>query len=222
VNASPISRAVFTGGAGFLGSHICERLLNEGWDVLCLDNFLTSAPRNIGHLQSNPRFQLIRMDVADYIDIPCGIDVIYHFASPASPVDYLNLPLRRVPVFGKGQHLGQRVYVDVANLARAVLVAVVGKGHDVAGPELQRFAGLLRISGRTVASRTRFASVPLAPTVAPARCYERLGRHPRIQAEQLQCLAEDNAFAIDDATCNVVEHANSLQSKSAAKSQIAV
>jgi len=68
VNASPIGRAVVTGGAGFLGSHICERLLNDGWDVLCLDNFLTSAPRNIGHLQSNPRFQLIRMDVADYIE----------------------------------------------------------------------------------------------------------------------------------------------------------
>jgi dTDP-glucose 4,6-dehydratase len=93
VNASPIGRAVVTGGAGFLGSHICERLLNEGWDVLCLDNFLTSSPRNIGHLQSNRRFGLIRTDVADYFDVPGDIDVIYHFASPASPVDYLKLPI---------------------------------------------------------------------------------------------------------------------------------
>ena len=94
MNASHIGRTVVTGGAGFLGSHICERLLNEGWDVVCLDNFLTSAPRNIGHLQSNPRFQLIRTDVADPIDVPGGIDVIYHFASPASPVDYLKLPIQ--------------------------------------------------------------------------------------------------------------------------------
>ena len=76
-------------------------------------------------------------------------------------------------------------------------------------------------NARTVASRTRFASVPLAPTVAAARCYERLGRHPRIRAAQLPCLAEDTAFAIDDAARNLVKHANALQSKRAAKSRIA-
>ena len=94
MNAFSIGRAIVTGGAGFLGSHICERLLNEGWDVLCLDNFLTSSPRNIRHLHSNPRFQLIRTDVTDYIDVPGDIDVIYNFASPASPVDYLKLPIQ--------------------------------------------------------------------------------------------------------------------------------
>jgi hypothetical protein len=90
----------------------------------------------------------------------------------------------------------------------------------VAGPEPLTFAGLLRISAHTVASRIRFASVPLAPTVAAARCCERLGRHPRIRAEQLPCLAEDKAFAIDDAARDLVKHANALQSKSAAKSRI--
>ena len=102
MNASPVSRAVVAGGAGFLGSHICERLLDEGWDVLCLDNFLTSSPRNIRHLQSNPRFQLIRMDITEHIDVPCDIDVIYNFASPASPVDYLKLPIQTMKVGSLG------------------------------------------------------------------------------------------------------------------------
>lgn len=94
MSAFSAGRAVVTGGAGFLGSHICERLLSEDWDVLCLDNFLTSSPRNIGHLRANPRFQLIRMDVTDYIDVPGDINVIFHFASPASPADYLKLPIQ--------------------------------------------------------------------------------------------------------------------------------
>ena len=102
MNASHTGRAVVTGGAGFVGSHICERLLNEGWDVVCLDNFLTGSPGNIGHLRSNPRFKLIQMDVTDCIDIPGDIDVIYHFASPASPVDYLQLPIQTMRVGSLG------------------------------------------------------------------------------------------------------------------------
>jgi dTDP-glucose 4,6-dehydratase len=91
-----------TGGAGFLGSHICERLLNEGWHVLCVDNFLTSSPCNIEHLQSNPRFKLIQIDVTRHVDIPGDIDVIYHFASPASPVDYMQLPIQTMKVGSLG------------------------------------------------------------------------------------------------------------------------
>ena len=102
VNAPSIGRAIVTGGAGFLGSHICERLLNEGWDVLCVDNFLTSSPCNIGHMQTNPRFKLIQIDVTDHVDIPGGIDVIYHFASPASPVDYMQLPIQTMKVGSLG------------------------------------------------------------------------------------------------------------------------
>jgi dTDP-glucose 4,6-dehydratase len=98
VKASSVGSAAVTGGAGFLGSHICERLLNERWDVFCVDNFLTSSKRNIGHLQSDPRFKLIQMDVTNCIDFPGDIDVIYHFASPASPVDYLRLPIQTMRV----------------------------------------------------------------------------------------------------------------------------
>ena len=107
-----------------------------------------------------------------------------------------------LPVPGRGRHLQQPVHV--ADLAGAVLAAVerpaaAGTIYDVAGPAPLTFADLLRISARTVGSRARFVPVPLAPAVAAARCYERLGRHPRIRAEQLQRLAEDKAFAIDDA-----------------------
>src|SRR5438067_548614 len=91
-------RAVVTGGAGFLGSHICERLLADGWDVVCLDNFLTGSPANVEHLLSNPRFRMMRVNVTDYVHVPGDVDVIYHFASPASPIDYLQLPIQTMKV----------------------------------------------------------------------------------------------------------------------------
>src|SRR5947199_4520703 len=91
-------RAVVTGGAGFLGSHICERLLGDGWDVVCLDNFLTGSPANVEHLLSNPRFRMMRVNVTDYVHVPGDVDVIYHFASPASPIDYLQLPIQTMKV----------------------------------------------------------------------------------------------------------------------------
>jgi len=113
--------------------------------------------------------------------------------------------LARVPVLpvpGGGRHLQQPVHV--ADVADAVLSAVAepataGAIYDLAGPEPLAFAELLRISASAVGSRTRFVPVPLAPLVAAARCYERLAAHPRIRAEQIQRLAEDKAFAIDDA-----------------------
>jgi dTDP-glucose 4,6-dehydratase len=93
-----MSRAVITGGAGFLGSHLCERLLHEGYEVLCLDNFLTGTPNNVGHLLDHPRFRLIRVDVSDYIHVAGPVDAVLHFASPASPIDYLQLPIHTLKV----------------------------------------------------------------------------------------------------------------------------
>src|SRR5206468_13059387 len=95
-------RAVVTGGAGFLGSHICERLLGDGWDVVCIDNFLTGSPVNVAHLVSNPRFRMIRADVTDYVHVAGAVDVVYHFASPASPIDYLLLPIETMKVGSGG------------------------------------------------------------------------------------------------------------------------
>jgi len=93
---------VITGGAGFLGSHLCERLLRDGYEVLCLDNFLTGTPNNIEHLLGNDRFRLLKVDVTDWIHISGPVDAVLHFASPASPADYLQLPIQTLKVGSVG------------------------------------------------------------------------------------------------------------------------
>jgi nucleotide sugar dehydrogenase len=87
-------RAVLTGGAGFVGSHLAERLLEHDIDVVCLDNFVTGAPENVAHLQGRDGFRLLKVDVSDYISVPGPVDYVLHFASPASPVDYAELPIQ--------------------------------------------------------------------------------------------------------------------------------
>jgi dTDP-glucose 4,6-dehydratase len=91
-------RAVVTGGAGFLGSHLCQELLARDIEVLCLDNFLTGTPANVAHLLEHPRFRLIRADVTDYVHVPEDVDYVLHFASPASPIDYAQLPIHTLKV----------------------------------------------------------------------------------------------------------------------------
>src|ERR1700712_1578130 len=95
-------RAVVTRGAGFLGSHLCERLVAAGTQVECLDNFLTGNPANVAHLIGNPLFRLHRCDVTEYIHVPGAVDLVLHFASPASPVDYLRLPIHTMKVGSVG------------------------------------------------------------------------------------------------------------------------
>jgi len=97
-------RAVITGGAGFLGSHLCEVLLDQGLEVLCLDNLLTGDLRNISQLFEHPRFKFIRYDVTEYIYVDGPVDYILHFASPASPVDYLEYPIQTLKVGSLGTH----------------------------------------------------------------------------------------------------------------------
>src|SRR5262245_25069957 len=96
------TRAVVTGGAGFLGSHLCERLLLDGWEVVCLDNFLTGTPANVTHLFDLGPFRLLRTDVSDYVHVAGDVDAVLHFASPASPVDYLKLPIHTLKVGAMG------------------------------------------------------------------------------------------------------------------------
>ena len=85
-------RAFVTGGAGFVGSHLCERLLRDGWHVVCVDSFLTGDAANIDHLQ-RPEFTLVQHDITEPIDTKASVDVVFHLASPASPADYLRLPI---------------------------------------------------------------------------------------------------------------------------------
>jgi len=97
-------RSLVTGGAGFLGSHLCDRLIAEGHDVICMDNLITGSAGNIGHLFGNPKFTFIQHDVTNYIFVEGPLDYILHFASPASPIDYLKLPIQTLKVGSLGTH----------------------------------------------------------------------------------------------------------------------
>ena len=97
-------RAVITGGAGFLGSHLCELMLERGWEVMCLDNLVTGSEANIAPLMSNPKFRFARHDVSRFIDVPGPVEAVMHFASPASPPDYLRLPIQTLKGGALGTH----------------------------------------------------------------------------------------------------------------------
>ncbi|MBN1669608.1 MAG: SDR family oxidoreductase [Kiritimatiellae bacterium] len=98
----PVS--VVTGGAGFLGPHLCDFLLEQGHRVVCLDNLITGNVQNIEHLAGNDAFRFIKHDVTEYIYLPGAVDYIFHFASPASPIDYLELPIQTLKVGALGTH----------------------------------------------------------------------------------------------------------------------
>ncbi|GJQ47666.1 dTDP-glucose 4,6-dehydratase [Candidatus Kuenenia stuttgartiensis] len=95
-------RTLITGGAGFIGSHLCDYFIEKGHEVLCIDNLLTGSPDNISHLIGNNRFRFIKHNVSDYIYVDGRIDNVLHFASPASPFDYLNYPIQTLKVGSLG------------------------------------------------------------------------------------------------------------------------
>jgi dTDP-glucose 4,6-dehydratase len=97
-------RILVTGVAGFLGSHLCDRLLAAGHRVVGMDNFITGSPANIAHLEHHPQFQFVRHDVTTFIDVEGPLEGVLHFASPASPVDYLELPIQTLKVGSLGTH----------------------------------------------------------------------------------------------------------------------
>ena len=99
-----MTTAVVTGGSGFLGSHLCDRLLSEGMNVVCIDNLLTGNLDNIQQLFGNPKFKFIHHDVTNFIHVPGDVDYILHFASPASPIDYNQLPIQTLKVGSLGTH----------------------------------------------------------------------------------------------------------------------
>lgn len=99
-----MKRVLITGGAGFLGSHLCELFLSRGHEVICIDNLITGNMDNISHLIGNEKFSFVKHDVTDFIYVKGHLDAILHFASPASPIDYLKLPIQTLKVGSLGTH----------------------------------------------------------------------------------------------------------------------
>jgi dTDP-glucose 4,6-dehydratase len=97
-------RILITGGAGFIGSHLCDHFIKKGFDVICMDSLLTGSPDNIAHLMGLPNFQFINLDVTTYMYVAGQVDHILHFASPASPLDYMDLPIQTLKVGSLGTH----------------------------------------------------------------------------------------------------------------------
>jgi dTDP-glucose 4,6-dehydratase len=99
-----MGRALITGGAGFLGSHLCDLFLSRGHEVICMDNFITGSPENIKHLFGRDGFTFVKHDVTNYVYVEGRVDYVLHFASPASPIDYLEKPIQTLKVGSLGTH----------------------------------------------------------------------------------------------------------------------
>ncbi|MEI6950853.1 UDP-glucuronic acid decarboxylase family protein [Paraflavisolibacter sp. H34] len=133
-------RVLITGGAGFLGSHLCDRFIAEGFHVIAMDNLITGDLRNIEHLFPLPQFEFYHHDVTKYIHIPGKLDYILHFASPASPIDYLKIPIQTLKVGAMGTH-------NCLGLARAkgarILVASTSEvyGDPLVHPQTEEYWG---------------------------------------------------------------------------------
>jgi dTDP-glucose 4,6-dehydratase len=138
--STPRKRAVVTGGAGFLGSHLCDSLIERGYEVLCLDNLLTGNVENIGHLLNHPKFKYSRQDVTEYISVDGPVHAVLHFASPASPVDYLEMPIQTLKVGSLGTH--KALGLAKAKNARFVLASTSEVyGDPLVNPQPESYWG---------------------------------------------------------------------------------
>ncbi len=135
-----MKRSLVTGGAGFLGSHLCDRLLNEEHEVICLDNLITGNTDNIAHLLGNKKFKFISYDVTNYIFINGNIDYCFHFASPASPIDYIKLPIQTLKVGSLGTH--KALGFAKAKKARFLLASTSETyGDPLIHPQIEEYWG---------------------------------------------------------------------------------
>jgi dTDP-glucose 4,6-dehydratase len=136
----PMERVLITGGVGFLGSHLCDRLLGLGCEVICMDNLLTGDAENIVHLWEHERFRFINYDVANYLQVAGKLDAVLHFASPASPKDYLEFPLDTLKVGS----LGTQMTLDLAEAKGArYLLASTSEvyGDPLVNPQPESYWG---------------------------------------------------------------------------------
>jgi dTDP-glucose 4,6-dehydratase len=133
-------RVLITGGAGFLGSHLCDRFIKEGFSVVAMDNLITGDLRNIEHLFKHPDFEFYHHDVSKFVHVSGDIDYILHFASPASPIDYLKIPIQTLKVSSLGTH-------NLLGLARAkkarIIVASTSEvyGDPLVHPQVEEYYG---------------------------------------------------------------------------------
>lgn len=133
-------RTLITGGAGFLGSHLCDRFLAEGHDVLCVDNFITGRPANIQHLRANPKFRVIVHDASTPLYVDGLVDNVLHFASPASPVDYYKSPIQTLKIGSLGTHVA--LGIAKAHGARFLLASTSEVyGDPVVHPQTEDYWG---------------------------------------------------------------------------------
>jgi dTDP-glucose 4,6-dehydratase len=139
-------RVLITGGAGFLGSHLCDRFINEGYSVIAMDNLITGDLKNIEHLFKHADFEFYNHDVSKFVHVPGRLDFILHFASPASPIDYLKIPIQTLKVGSLGTH-------NLLGLARAkkarILVASTSEvyGDPTVHPQPEEYYGNVNTVG---------------------------------------------------------------------------
>ena len=141
-----MKKVLITGAAGFLGSHLCDRFLKEGFHVTGMDNFITGDIKNISHLKDNPNFVFVEHDVTEYINFEGKLDYILHFASPASPIDYLKIPIQTLKVGSLGTH-------NLLGLAKAknsrILIASTSEvyGDPLVHPQTEEYYGNVNTIG---------------------------------------------------------------------------
>jgi dTDP-glucose 4,6-dehydratase len=141
-----MKKILITGAAGFLGSHLCDRFIKEGYHVIGMDNFITGNKKNISHLVDNSNFDFIKHDVSEYIKIDGALDYILHFASPASPIDYLKIPIQTLKVGSLGTH-------NLLGLAKAknarMLIASTSEvyGDPLVHPQTEDYYGNVNTIG---------------------------------------------------------------------------
>lgn len=133
-------RILITGGSGFLGSHLCELLIEQGHEVICLDNLITGRAENIAHLMGSPSFSFLKYNVCDYLHIDGQLDAVMHFASPASPMDYLEMPIATLKVGALGTH--KALGLAKAKNARFILASTSEVyGDPSANPQPETYWG---------------------------------------------------------------------------------